>query len=164
MLRRRRCEPCRSPFPRMLDIYTAVQIRGQSAAALTPGALVNDGRTATVGCALRLAWAVGRALGNFAVNEAIAWTGAPLRRLAAPFPPPSDRGCRLCRFSISTVLWRCRRPPRWRLPAQQNGSEVNDLRLRERERNGSVATALLPDRSGKRGVDGRGRLTVVVSK
>src|SRR5262249_6236045 len=123
MLRRRRCEPCRSPFPRMLDIYTAVQIRGQSAAALTPGALVNDGRTATVGCALRLAWAVGRALGNFAVNEAIAWTGAPLRRLAAPFPPPSDRGCRLCRFSISTVLWRCRSPPRgWRhaaaLPAQ----------------------------------------------
>src|SRR5215831_9807106 len=47
-----------------------------------------------------------RALGNFAVSEVIAWTGAPLRRLAAPSPPPWDRGRRLCRFSISTALWR----------------------------------------------------------
>src|SRR5215831_13307447 len=69
MLRRRRCGPCCSPYPEMRDIYTAVQIRGQSAAALTAGARVNDGRTATAGCALRLARAVACALGNFAVNE-----------------------------------------------------------------------------------------------
>ncbi len=56
----------------MLDIYTAVQIRGQSAAALTAGALLNDGRTATAGCTPRLAWALARALDNFAVNEVIA--------------------------------------------------------------------------------------------
>src|SRR5262245_49574644 len=64
-----------SPYPEMRDIYTAVQIRGQSAAALTAGARVNDGRTATAGCALRLARAVARAPGNFAVNEIIGWTG-----------------------------------------------------------------------------------------
>src|SRR5262245_30604007 len=50
-----------SPYPEMRDIYTAVQIRGQSAAALAAGARVNDGRTATAGCALRLARAVARA-------------------------------------------------------------------------------------------------------
>src|SRR6516225_5768990 len=42
----------------------------------------------------------------------IAWTGVPLRRLPAPPPPPWDRGRRLCHFSISMALWRCRRPPR----------------------------------------------------
>src|SRR5262245_36418325 len=77
MLRRRRCGPCCSPFPGMRDIYTAVQIREQSAAALTARARVNDGRTATAGCELRLARAVARALGNFVVNEIIGWTGAP---------------------------------------------------------------------------------------
>jgi hypothetical protein len=56
----------------MLDIYTAVQIRGQSAAELTAGMLVNDGPTATAGCAPRLAWALACALDNFAVNEVIA--------------------------------------------------------------------------------------------
>src|SRR6516164_11119484 len=105
-----------SPYPEMRDIYTAVQIRGQSAAALAAGARANDGRTATAGCVLRLARAVARALGNFAVNEIIGWTGAPLGRLPAPPPPPCDR--RLCHFSISTALWPCRRPPReWRLAA-----------------------------------------------
>jgi Tripartite tricarboxylate transporter family receptor len=49
--------------------------------------------------------------------------GGLLRRLPAPPPPPWDRGRRLCRFSISMALWRCRRPPRaWRhaaaLPAR----------------------------------------------
>src|SRR5262249_37383997 len=112
----RRCGPCCSPFHGMLDIYTAVQIRGQS--ALIAGALVDDGRTATAGCVLRLARAIARALGNFSVNEVIAWSGALLRRLAAPSPPPWDRGRRLGRFAISTALWRCRRPPRgWRYAA-----------------------------------------------
>src|SRR5262245_7863615 len=107
-----------SPYPEMRDIYTAVQIRGQSAAALTAGARVNDGRTATAGCALRLARAVARAPGNFAVNEIIGWTGAPLGRLPAPPPPPWDRDRRLCHFSISMALWRCRRLPRgWRRAA-----------------------------------------------
>src|SRR5262245_61025976 len=112
-----------SPYPEMRDIYTAVQIRGQSAAALTAGTRVNDGRTATAGCVLRLARALTRALGNFAVNEVIGWTGVPLGRLPAPSPRPWDRDRRLCHFSISTALWRCRRPPRaWRhaaaLPAR----------------------------------------------
>src|SRR5262245_45982190 len=122
MLRRRRCGPCCSPFPGMRDIYTAVQIRGQSAPALAAGARVNDGLTATAGWVLRLARAVARAPGNFAVNEIIGWTGAPLGRLPAPPPPPWDRNRRLCHFSISTALWRCRRPPRgWRRARQAAG-------------------------------------------
>src|SRR5262249_37764841 len=116
MLRRRRCGPCCSPYPEMRDIYTAVQIRGQSAAALTAGTRVNDGRTATAGCALRLARALARAFGNFAVNEIIGWTGAPLGRLPAPSPRPWDRDRRLYHFSISTALWRCLSPPNY-LPA-----------------------------------------------
>src|SRR5262249_24148578 len=106
MLRRRRCGPCRSPCPQMLDIYTAGQCRGQRAPALPAAALLNDDPTATAGCAPRLAGTLTRALGNFAVNGVIAWTAAPLRRLAAPSPPPWDRGRRLCHFSISTALWR----------------------------------------------------------
>src|SRR5262245_32340245 len=120
-----------SPYPEMRDIYTAVQIRGQSAAALTAGARVNDGRTATAGCALRLARALARALGNFAVYEVIGWTGAPLGRLPAPSPRPWDRDRRLCHFSISTALWRCRSPPHYPpatfAPVRHGGSESSVL-------------------------------------
>ena len=52
----------------MLDIYTAVQIRGQSAVHPATRALVNGGRTANVGRAPRLALAIACALGSFAVN------------------------------------------------------------------------------------------------
>jgi hypothetical protein len=79
----------------MLDIYTAVQIRGQSAAALTAAALVNDDPTATAGCAPRLAWTLARALGNFAVNEGYRVDGGSaaspcgsVSTALGPRPPP----------------------------------------------------------------------------
>src|SRR5262249_3223337 len=91
-------------IPGMLDIYTAVPIRGQSAVHPATRALVNDGRTANVGRAPRLAFGLRVRARKLRGHGISGWPGAPLRRLAAPSPPPWDRGRRLCRFSISMVL------------------------------------------------------------
>src|SRR5262249_27295212 len=102
MLRRRRCGPCRSPYPGMLDIYTAVQIRGQSAVHPATSALVNDGRTANVGRAPRLALAIACALGNFAETRLsggrrIAW---PVFRLR-----PHRLGTAAAASAVSRSRW-----------------------------------------------------------
>src|SRR5262249_38095373 len=100
------------------DLHTlecSISIQPSKPAGKVPPTLpserfVNDGRTANVGRAPRLAFGLRVRARKLRGNEIIGWTGAPLRRLAAPSPPPWDRGRRLCRFSISIMRLRTSRP------------------------------------------------------